>query len=72
MIRLDIHPYCHSCPEFHPVSDISNTMSYSNEKFVTDIDVRCENHYICRRIAKYIESKAFLHTNNKTEETNNG
>lgn len=53
MIELDIRPYCHDCPAFHPViiqvNDMNIDMSSINRA------VRCENARKCCSIERYLE-----------------
>ena len=49
MIRLEIEPYCHDCPEFK--ADVEKY-----EKF-GDTVIRCENRNVCGRIKAYLEGR---------------
>lgn len=52
MIKLDVHDYCHECPEFTP--DAMKLITGSN--IMVDCVVRCENHFKCDDIARRIEA----------------
>ena len=51
MIKLELKPYCQSCPEFEPCSE----KLYADEISVATV-IRCENAEICNRIEKYLKS----------------
>lgn len=59
MIRLEIEPYCHDCPEFK--ADVEEPENYYAdfrfyEKF-GDTVIRCENRNVCGRIKAYLEGR---------------
>lgn len=62
MIKLDVEPYCHECPDFEPVKEGPETTVFRSEpndgmsKIIemNDTVVRCKYQSRCRTISDYL------------------
>ena len=51
MIRLNVHDYCHNCPEFEPEAE-----KLLDDNYMCQCQVSCVNHHKCEDIANRIEA----------------
>lgn len=56
MITLDVHDYCHDCPNFK-ADCVSNVLYRGDQVYSADYVIRCENKLICENIQKHLEKK---------------
>lgn len=55
MIKLEVEPYCHDCPNF--VADVKDVVYHaSGEPLATYKKIVCANFRICAGIARYLKS----------------
>lgn len=57
MIKLDVEPYCHDCPNFD--AEQNRLLFYSDEglQSMSDCTISCKHKNVCKRICEHLKSK---------------
>lgn len=62
MIELRVEEYCHTCPQFSPVSETkrvypTDSLSVLTGPTISSTVVICEHAKVCQNIAKHIKKQ---------------
>lgn len=67
MIKLEVEPYCHECPDFdpdlqRPEQEVINYREPGSKRLISyvrisDTIVRCKNRIRCQKIQEYLEKQ---------------